>query len=462
MYSSCYPIDLFDENFYIKISDKVNSILKNIPEIKHYEIFCNSSKDTKITYEKGEIKDATQKSGGGLGLRVIGEKGNEGITFTSDFSDQALELICFQSKKMMNASTSNPFFRDLAFPSRNYAQISGTFDPQIVDICPDDIDDVIKPLLELKSRRIKPRSLSGSFSGSFGTVFISNSNGIRQWEKYTTVGCNVECSLQQNGIPSSGFDWQTVCRLEDLNVQLIADNCYRMAQLGLKKKNVTSGKYPIILSPLAVASFIITPISQAINAERVQNQMSFLSEHIDQQIGNSLLNIKDDPHIPCKIGTERFDAEGVATTPLKIVDNGILKNFYHNSLTASKANTVSNGHASRGSYSNNIGIGNYNLIMQNGSKSYLDIIGEIKKGIYFEYSGDSPNYISGDFSGLIMTGYLIENGELGPALMETLININLKDVFNSISEISIERKWIDEIYAPYVKLDSATISGRNL
>ncbi len=460
MYVSCEPVDLFNQSYYELLTKRIESQLQKMSEVKHYEIFCNANQDTKINYEKGEIKDATQKSGGGLGLRVIGAEGREGITFTSDFSEQALQLITNQSIQMMKAATPNPYFIDLAKPSAHYQSIEGTYDPKIVNVCPDDIDELLSPILDLKNKEMKPHSLSGSLSTSHGSIYIWNSNGVKQWEKYTTAGCNVELSLRENGVPSTGFNWQTVCQLDDLDVPIIAKNCYQMALRGIHKKSINSGKYPILLSPLAVASFLISPLTHAINAERVQNQMSFLGDDLGKPIGNSMLTIDDNPHLPGRIGSEIFDAEGIATKPLTIVKEGILEEFYHNTLTAGKAKTISNGHASRGSYLSGVGIGNFNVIMKNGNDSLESIMEGIDKGIYFEYSGDSPNYITGDFSGLIMTGYLIENGQIGPALLETLISVNLRDVYKSIKAVSKERTWIDEIYAPYVLLDTATISSR--
>ena len=161
------------------------------------------------------------------------------------------------------------------------------------------------------------------------------------------------------------------------------------------------------------------------------------------------------------LGTESFDAEGVATQEMTIIQNGILKDYYHNSFTAGKAGVVSNGHASRGSYSGNIGISNNNIIMTPGNGKKDDMIADIQKGIYMEYTGDSPNEITGDFSGLIMTGYLIQDGELGPTVSETLLGINLLDAYKRIEKVSQEQKWVDEVHAPWVKISKASISGRS-
>ena len=61
-------------------------------------------------------------------------------------------------------------------------------------------------------------------------------------------------------------------------------------------------------------------------------------------------------------------------------------------------------------------------------------------GIILDYTGDSPNISTGDFSGLILQGNLIENGEIKHPLNETMVAINLIDLFMNIDAISKEFK----------------------
>ena len=295
-----------------------------------------------------------------------------------------------------------------------------------------------------------------------GATYVWNSNGIDLWDTSSTVSCSAEVGIKADGVSSSGFNWQSVCNLSDLNVEEISQRSYTMAKRGLSRRSVETGEYPIILSPLATAYFLIDPITTAIQAERIQNEMSFLAGKLNQTIGSDHFSLRDNPHLARKLGSESFDAEGIATRPMQILEKGVLKELYHNTLTAGKVNPPisSNGHASRGGYSGNIGISNNNLMMDAGNRSWKDILADTKRGIFMEYSGDSPNNITGDFSGLIMTGYLIEDGELGPAVVETLLGINLLDAFKRVEEVSKERVWIDEALMPYVKLSHASISSR--
>jgi PmbA protein len=363
---------------------------------------------------------------------------------------------------MMKAATENPDFKNLAEPSKNYTPVSGIYDPAIETVCPEDINDLLQPIFGLKHKKNTPKSLSGGFSSTLGASYVWNSNGIDLWDISSAVSCSTEVGIADAGVSSSGFNWQSVCNLKELDVEQIAERSYAMAERGLSRQSVETGEYPIILSPLATAYFLIDPITTAIQAERVQNGMSFLAGKVDSPIGSGLFSLNDNPHLPGKLGTESFDAEGIATRPMQILDHGVLKDLYHNTLTAGKVTPpiTSNGHASRGGYSGNIGISNNNLVMDAGNRSWKDMVADIKRGIFMEYSGDSPNYITGNFSGLIMTGYLIKDGEIGPAVVETLMGINLLDAFQRVEEVSRERVWIDEALMPYVKLSHASISSR--
>ncbi|MCF2141673.1 MAG: TldD/PmbA family protein [Candidatus Lokiarchaeota archaeon] len=458
--NTCEIIELFEDGFFEAQARRIFSILKQKSSIKHIEIYATASKSTNVNFEAGFVKDAHQKTTAGIGLRIIDSEGREGMTYTSDFSDYALQLIVNYAEKMMKAATPNPYFKDLAYPSKSYHFVEDIYDPNLEFICPEDINDILQPIFNLKERDLVPKALSGGFSSSVGGTFIWNNNGISIWEKYSTANVSAEVSLIRANMTSSGFQWQSFCNLKEIDTNKVAEESYLMALRGLKKTTVETKEYPVVLSPLATAYFLIDPLTTCINAERVQNQMSFLGEYLHQDCFSHNLSIRDDPHIPGKLGTESFDAEGVPTKPLLIVEKGVLNTFYHNTFTAGKENIESNGHASRSGYNSPVGISSNNILVDPGKQAKDDIIAEIKEGIYLEYSGDTPNYITGDFSGLIMTGYLIKDGVLGSSLSETMLGVNLLDAFRNIEELSREREWIDEALVPWTKLRNIKISSR--
>ena len=76
------------------------------------------------------------------------------------------------------------------------------------------------------------------------------------------------------------------------------------------------------------------------------------------------------------------------------------------------------------------------------------------------FSGGHPG-ASGEFSGVAKNSFYIEDGKVKGAVMETMINGNLADVFNNI--LAISREVTEDGYAsmPYMAVSGITISGKN-
>jgi PmbA protein len=220
-------------------------------------------------------------------------------------------------------------------------------------------------------------------------------------------------------------------------------------------------KAPVILTPKGTISLILRPVAAAINADTFQYKRSFLVDKRNVKIGSEYLNIEDNGLIPGAAGSQIFDDEGVPCKNKKIIERGkFLKNgLLHNSYTAGKEGVESTGNASRGSYASMPSIGITNFIMKPGDLTLEEMISDIKNGILLNYTGDSPNISTGDFSGLILHGNLIQNGEIKDPLNETMIGINLMDIFQKIDSVSKEYRIYGAFHAPWVRISSVNIIG---
>ena len=97
--------------------------------------------------------------------------------------------------------------------------------------------------------------------------------------------------------------------------------------------------------------------------------------------------------------------------------------------------------------------------MKPGDFSKDELIQDVKEGIILDYTGDSPNIATGDFSGLILHGNRIVNGEIKDPLNETMFGINLLDLFKQIDAVSKEYKVYGGFQAPYVRIKDVNIIG---
>ena len=102
----------------------------------------------------------------------------------------------------------------------------------------------------------------------------------------------------------------------------------------------------------------------------------------------------------------------------------------------------------------------FSLIVPAGSESIREIIAGIDRGLLVSrFSGGSPSS-SGDFSGVAKNSFLIENGQIGPAVSETMISGNLAGMFEKLRGISSERVQDGSTLMPYIAVDGITISGK--
>ncbi|MBA7542684.1 Metalloprotease PmbA [subsurface metagenome] len=306
-------------------------------------------------------------------------------------------------------------------------------------------------------------SQSGSFISNYTKTNIFNSNGLE------VSGKDTSCSLSSHIIvkdkiskeTSDGYEWQSERTIKRLKAFDVAKTALEEAKRNLNRKKIKSMKVPIILSPKGTIQLIMRPIASAINGESFQYKRTFLVDKRDEIIGSKYLNIEDNGLIDGAVGSAIFDGEGVPCKNKKIFEKGkfLKTGLLHNSYTAGKEGVESTGNASRGSYNSIPSIGATNFIMPNGDITIKEMIKDVKEGILFDYTGDTPNISTGDFSGLILHGNLIVNGEVKEPLNETMIGINLVDLFKNIKAVSKEFKIYGAFQAPYVRVKNVQIIG---
>ncbi len=436
---------------------------KKSSEIKCAEIFFEKNRYVNIEIEENSIKNSELGEDFGFSIRVINTKGSLGFAFTNKIEKKAMEKILDFSIKMMRAGTVDPDFRNLPDSINKYPVIKDLFDKNIKNLQIKDSINFVKDLIKVCEEDQLAISQTGSFISNYSKTYIFNSNGLE------VSGKDTSCSVSSHIIvkdkiskdTSFGYEWQSERNLKNINSTETAKNALEDAKKNLNRKKIRNMKVPLILTPKGTINLILRPIASALNAETFQHKRCFLFDKRDEIIGSQYLNIEDNGLIDGAIGSSIFDGEGVPCKNKKIFTEGkLLKTgLLHNSYTAGKESVESTGNASRNSYSSIPSIGISNFIMKMGDISIKEIIGDLKEAIILDYTGDSPNITTGDFSGLILHGNIIKNGEIKNPLNETMIGINLMDLFQKIDAVSKEMKIYGSFQAPYVKVKDVQIIG---
>jgi len=451
-------IDIFEiAKYAIKVAEK------NYSNYKCAEVFIGKSEYLNIEIEENSVKYSEIGRDHGISIRIYQKNGSIGFAFTNILNKNVVEKMVKNSIKMMRVGTPDPDFKNLPEKLKSYAVVEDLYDKSIKNLLIEDAIDYVKDLIKICTDDDQAISQSGDFTANSNLSYILNSNGIEVSGEETlfNISSNMIVKDTISGEVSNGYESQMKRKLADIDGTKTAEEALKNAKRNLYRKKIKTKKMPVILSPKGTINLILSPIASAINAETYQYKRSFLVGKREKRIGSDLLNIDDNALINGRVGSSIFDGEGFPCRNKKIIDRGqfLKSGLLHNSYTAGKEGVESTGNASRRSFSSIPSIGISNLILQPGTAQKDDLIQNIKEGILLNSTADSPNIATGDFSGLISQGNLIQNGEIKHALNETMFGINLLDLFENITDISKEHKIYGPYSAPYVKIDNVQIIG---
>jgi PmbA protein len=120
---------------------------------------------------------------------------------------------------------------------------------------------------------------------------------------------------------------------------------------------------------------------------------------------------------------------------MELVANGVLTTWLADSAAARQLGIQPTGHAVRG-VSGSPGAGPANLHIAAGTRSREEMVAGIKQGVLItELIGQGVNGVTGDYS-RGAAGFLISNGEIGPAVAEITIASNLRQMFATLEPAS--------------------------
>lgn len=229
----------------------------------------------------------------------------------------------------------------------------------------------------------------------------------------------------------TGFEIFDENPLDEIAIK-VAHRALRM----LTARKAPGGRMPVVIAAEAGGTMIHEAIGHGLEADLVQQGLSVYADKIGQRVASPFITIFDDSTLPEKRGSFRFDDEGVNSQRTLLVEEGILKGYMYDRLTAMKTGVQSTGNGRRESYKHRPIPRMTNTFIAPGSGRTEDIIRSVEKGFFVKkMGGGQVNTVTGEFVFEVSEGYLIEKGEIGePVRGATLIG-NGPEVLKSIDMV---------------------------
>ncbi len=225
-----------------------------------------------------------------------------------------------------------------------------------------------------------------------------------------------------------------------------------LAKDALRAKKPSSNQaIDIIFPPRLVRIAVLETIGYSATGRAQYEKTSYLKE--GDQIAVDGLTVIDDGLREDLLNSSEWDSEGCPKKSTTIIDKGIMKNFIFDQKFAQLSGRTSTGNAQRKpSRGGNISIEINNLIVEPGSESLKNLVGNSKNAMYVnKFSWLHPNPITGEFGATIDNAYLIEGGKLTQPIKGGIVSGNVYEMIKNISGISKETRIVMNSKVPFIK-----------
>lgn len=412
-----------------------------------------------VDVRSGALEQAERAEATDIGLRVfVGQR--QAIVSGSDTSDTTMARMAERAIAMAKEAPEDPH-AGLA----DTAQLATSWDTGALEM----FDDTPEPGPDaLKADALEAEAAAQAYDGisqvqaataAYGAreVFLAASNGFAGGYKRSDrmTGCTAisgEGAAMERDGAYEGRTFQSDLPSPAEIGQLAAERA--LARRGARKP--PTGTYPVLFDE-RIASSLIGHLLVAANGASVARGSSWLLERLGTKILPDGIDLTEDPHRPRAAGSRPFDAEGLATAPRKIVEDGHLQGWTLDLGTARQLGMTSTGNAAR-SVSGGTSPATWNVALTQGDKSQAELLKDMGTGLLVtSMIGSTINPNTGDYS-RGAAGHWVENGEITHAVNECTIAGNLLDMLCDFVPANDARAHTSRV-VPSLLLPGLTLAG---
>jgi PmbA protein len=409
-----------------------------------------------VEVREGAVEESERSEGDDVGLRVfVGRR--QAVVSTNDVKADVAQL-AERAVAMARVAPDDPF-AGLADP--------GELARAIVDLDLLDPDLPTVALLEERAKRAEAAGLAikgvtksggASASAGIGGMVLVTSGGFRG--AYLNSGQSVSMTaIAGDGMAMErDYDYSSALHSADLeSPEKVGRTAGERTVERLNPRKVETKRVPVVFDR-RVAGSLVGHLAAAINGAAVARKTSFLKDRLGERLFKAGISVVDDPLRKRGLRSRPFDAEGVATKRLAVVEDGVLKSWFLDSATARELELSTTGHAQRG-VSSTPSPGASNLHLSAGKDPPEALLADIADGFYVtDLIGMGVNQVTGDYS-RGASGFWIENGKRGYPVSEVTIAGNLIDIFRELSPAN-DLEFRFGTNAPTVRVEGLTVAGR--
>jgi len=405
-----------------------------------------------VTVEKNGIKGLTERHRENVSIRCF-VGGGLGTVSSPSLEEDEVREAAERAVRLAGMTEKDPDFVTLPSPG-NHNDVAGLFDPELAEITSARLVEMVADEIG-SARDVDDRIavVEGDAALNAQSAVLVNSLGVREDVSRTWLSLYLMAMVRKDDEAASAYEFDYARRLADFEAEGVGAGAARKTIRQLGAANVVTGRYPVVLGPLA-SETLFTSIAECANAEDVQRERSFLAGKRGKRIASKHVTLLDDGLIPGGVSSGAVDAEGSVRKQVEVVREGILTAYLHSLYTSLKAKEENTGHGNRAG-----GVSPTNVIPKLGDKTAKEIISEVKLGLYVESGGFWPDLRTGEISATVDWGFWIEDGEFAFPVKSTMVGGGAIELLTRIDAISRDYREEPGAVMPTVRISEAAVAG---
>jgi PmbA protein len=406
------------------------------------EVFIIKGVDSNFSIENDTVNFSSSSSEFGVGIRIIKDK-HLGFGYCTNLSQTEVAI-----KNALNA-TKLTKKQDFDFPySKKPQNFPSIYDKSILELPVKDGLEFSKILIE-SVKEVDNRVIvtGGGVGYGGGVVGIVNSNGLEIEYKGTGIFGGVSTLLRDKTV-STGFEYD-YSRNNDIKLEKVGKLAAELAIKGQDPVKLEPGIYDVMFTPHALTELLEFSVIPGLYGEQANKGETAYSGKLGEEVVSNDISVIDDGILENGINTVPIDDEGTPSQRSVLVENGILKSYLFDALSAKEFNTDSTGNAVR---AENLGSGKSykavpktkatNFTIEGNNKQLDELMGDLKLAVNIHQllGAHTANQASGDFSVNSPNLFLIENGEVTKACKQVMISGNMPKLMKQITGLGDDYK----------------------
>ena len=289
----------------------------------------------------------------------------------------------------------------------------------------------------------KIESSSVSYRDSFRKVWYANSEGTYIEDERPDVAALISAIAREDGNLQQAFEGAG-----GASGFQVAEGLHEKAETAAKRAvdllsapSVKGGRYTVVLDPVLAGVFAHEAFGHLSEADFIyENERMKELMVLNKRFGAEILNIIDDGTLPGKLGTHKYDDEGVKTRKNYLIKDGILVGRLHSRETAAQMGEEVTGNARAVSYQYQPIVRMTNTYIDKGDASLEDMIKDIDLGVFaLDMFGGQTTMEMFTFSAAY--GYMIRKGKIAEMVRDVVLTGNVFETLMNFDMIGREIGW---------------------